>query len=339
MPALQVESFSVDRSAITVILPTCDRPGFLAAAVRSVMAQQLVPEEVLVVDDGAAQSAEETLQPIMHGAGLLTRVIAGPRQGPAAARNVGWQSARGQLIAFLDDDDLWHPRKLAWQASWFSLRPGLGLLGTQALRLPPSPAAAGADMGAVGRGADLPQAPAPPRPVSRWALLRANRLPMSSVLVRRCCLEQSGGFDEALPLAQDWDLWLRIAERWQVASLPAPLTIYRIHPGQRSQDGAAMRLCEAEVMRRALARAPGAQTGRWSCGGAPGALWLRAAARRRLSWAHYRLGRVLLRRGEPAEAVREFRAALSLSPLHPLVWGSLARCVLAARALAGGVGP
>lgn len=136
-------------------------------------------------------------------------------------------------------------------------------------------------------------------------------------MVRRECLDECGGFDESLPLAQDWDLWLRAADGWEIGLLTAPLAIYRLHPEQRSRDGMAMREWEAEVIRRAIARIPEAGA-------------LRGIARRRLSWAHCRLGRVLIRRGQRESAAGELKQALSLYPLHPLIWGSLALCALAA---------
>jgi glycosyltransferase involved in cell wall biosynthesis len=305
----------VDLPTISVILPTRDRPEYLVEAIRSVSAQQPPPDEVLVVDDGPTRSAAQVLRLLAAASSAPIELIPGPGKGPAAARNLGIRWARGQLIALLDDDDLWLPGKLLRQAECLVQRPEVGLLGTLCVRARRPPA----------DHPPLRRAP-PPRYVPLAALLRANRFALSSVVIRKECLDGCGGFDESLPLAQDWDLWLRVAARWSVALLPARLTVYRLHPGQRSQDQAAMRAWEGEVVRRALARG--------------GSSWpLQAAARRRLSWAHYRLGRALLKRGDAGTAWPELKEALSLSPLHPLVWGSLARCALAVRSLAGVVEP
>jgi hypothetical protein len=157
------------------------------------------------------------------------------------------------------------------------------------------------------------------------ALLRANRLVASSVIARRDCLQQLGGFDESLPLAQDWDLWLRVGEKWEVAVLPEPLVFYRRHAEQRSIDFVEMRYWEGEVLRRALAR------------GLP-SRWLRGVVRRRLAWSHVRLGRLLAGRGEVGRAREEFKEAMDLFRWSPLAWAGLIRSALA-RGTPAGVKP
>jgi len=139
---------------------------------------------------------------------------------------------------------------------------------------------------------------------------------MSSVLARRESLLEAGGFDEGLPLAQDWDLWLRVKQRWEMAVVQQDLTLYRRHEGQRSADQVAMRRWEGEVVQRALAR-DGLGT------------WARGVGRRRLAWCHARLGRLLLRRREIREARAELRESMELFPFNPVVWTALARCLFA----------
>nr|NIQ98622.1 glycosyltransferase [Gemmatimonadales bacterium] len=116
----------VDLPTISVILPTRDRPEYLLAAVGSVLAQRVLPTELLVVDDGSGEDALEALGPLSKDSKVPSRVLAGPGRGPAAARNVGLREAAGELVAFLDDDDLWLPQKLEWQLGWLAERPKLG---------------------------------------------------------------------------------------------------------------------------------------------------------------------------------------------------------------------
>jgi len=304
---------AVDLPTISVILPTRDRPAYLRAAAESVLAQTLRPAELVVVDDGSRDCAARVLDALPQSGTFPVRRLRGPRSGPAAARNAGLRKAVGELVAFLDDDDVWLPEKLEWQARWFAARPSLGLVGTDCVRTHDP---AGEQFG-------LGKQPRRLRRVSRGALLRGNRLAMSSVVARRECFSECGCFEESLSLAQDWDMWLRIGARWTIGIVPAPLTLYRLHGGQRSADHAAMRSWEVEVVSRALAR------------GGLGGRWLEGVARRRLAWAHCRLGRVLAREGEREQAVQELKQAMRAFRCHPVVWGALTRCVLSGGALAG----
>lgn len=305
------------RPTISAILPTRDRPRLVVEAAASVLAQRLPPDELVVVEDGSAGEARRALGPLLGRARFPVRFLRGPGRGPGAARNVGIEAAAGELLAFIDDDDLWRPEKLLWQVEQLAARPGLGVLGTGVVR---SDRPASLRRRAVQESARL-------RRISMHALVRANRLAMSSVVARRRCFEEVGGFDEGLPLAQDWDMWLRVAESWEVAALSAPLTVYRLHGDQRTAQQSALRRREAEVIGRVLER------------GAVAGKGLGGVAQRRLAWAHCRLGRLLLREGNMEGAARELRESLSLFVVNPVTWGALARCALARRALAGAERP
>ena len=299
--------------SVSVVLPTRGRPMLLREAVRSVQGQTLPPSEIVVVDDGGEGEAERALAPFRRAAGIPVGVVEGPGRGPGAARNAGIAAATGELIAFLDDDDLWLPQKLEWQVGWFLRRPSVGVVGTLWTE---AEGIEGVE-GAAGRK--------PPRlrRVSPRALIKANRLATSGVVVRRECVDRCGRFDESLALAQDWDLWLRMAQDWEVGIVPARLVVYRRHEGQRSADRARMRRWEGEVVRRALE------------GGGLGGRGREGDGRRRLAWAHGRLGRLLAREGEIKGAMDELWESVSLFPYNPLIWASMARCAVARRTLAG----
>ena len=108
-------------SVISVVIPTHNRPRSLQNAVASVRAQTNPPREIVVVDDGSRPPVDSKL---FDGSTIPIRVVRNVEaRGPAAARNVGVNHASGDLVAFLDDDDTWVPRKLEFVAACFARHP------------------------------------------------------------------------------------------------------------------------------------------------------------------------------------------------------------------------
>ena len=197
---------------VSVIIPTYNRASLVQEAVASVLAQTYRDFELLVVDDG---STDGTLEALASFAGEI-RVLSLPvRRGVSGARNAGIAAAQGEWRAFLDADDLWLPEKLARQMAFMEAHPQLLLSQTEeiwvrrGLRVNPprSHAKAGGD-------------------IFLRSLERCLVSPSAVVLHRRL-LDAHGGFDEALPAAEDYDLWLRLAWRYEVGLLPEPLVIKR----------------------------------------------------------------------------------------------------------------
>ena len=104
---------------VSVAIPTYNSAKFIQATLKSVLNQSVAPAEILIVDDG---STDETID-ILSSYGSSIRVIRQSNQGVAAARNALARNASGDLVAFLDHDDLWHPRYLETQCSGFRLHP------------------------------------------------------------------------------------------------------------------------------------------------------------------------------------------------------------------------
>jgi len=107
---------------ISCVVPVYNCAAYIAEALNSIFAQTLRPVEVIVVDDGSTDATARTIAEQQ----LPVRYVYQENAGPAAARNHGIALARGDFLAFLDGDDLWHPEKLARQASRFQARPDLG---------------------------------------------------------------------------------------------------------------------------------------------------------------------------------------------------------------------
>jgi glycosyltransferase involved in cell wall biosynthesis len=108
---------------ITCVVPVYNGERFLAETIESILAQTHQPIEVIVVDDGSTDGTPE----VTASFGNAVRCVRQANAGLAAARNTGIEHARGEFVAFLDADDLWHPEKLARQMTRFQARPDLDL--------------------------------------------------------------------------------------------------------------------------------------------------------------------------------------------------------------------
>lgn len=118
-------------SAVTAVVPCFGASATLERALASIAAQTQPPAETLLVDDGNPPEESRRIAAIAaFFPALRLRVLRLERNaGAGSARNAGWAEARGTLIAFLDSDDVWHPRKLALQTAWMAAAPGLALSG------------------------------------------------------------------------------------------------------------------------------------------------------------------------------------------------------------------
>lgn len=226
---------------VSVVIPTYNYGRYVTEAVESVLAQTHPAGEIVVVDDGSTDDTRERLQPYMD----RIRYVHQNNQGLPAARNTGIRAARGDLIALLDSDDLWHPRKLALQVQFMERSPEVGLVA--------------ADMvGDLKHGwpevGDLSSLPA--RPFTLRDLLIRSRFGPSSVLVHRQCFEAAGYFDPGLRSAEDRDMWIRIASHFPIGKIEAPLWWYRLHGGNMSAAAVRMEEYEMKVLRRALESFP-----------------------------------------------------------------------------------
>jgi glycosyltransferase involved in cell wall biosynthesis len=205
----------MSQPSVSVIIPSYNSGHWVTQAVDSALAQTLRPIQIIVIDDGSKDDTRQRMEPL---AGWGVEYVYQQNAGVSAARNAGVKRAAGDLVAFLDADDVWHPRKLELQAAVMAARPELVMLGSARFDWPgpiPSIASAG---GAV-------------REIAWRRLLVKNYFITSSIVVRRTALAGLGPnpFDGALQGPEDYDLWLRLAENGKAANLDLPLTGYRSH--------------------------------------------------------------------------------------------------------------
>jgi glycosyltransferase involved in cell wall biosynthesis len=205
---------------ISAIVPTWNRRTSLARAVSSVLSQSFDDFELVVVDDGSDDGTAEILASSARR-GRLRVVSHAGRLGVSAARNSGIAVSSGRLVAFLDSDDEWLPGKLAAQAAFMLERPRLMISQCQEIwirdgrRVNPG-------FRHLKKAGDI-----------FLDSLRLCLVSPSSTIMRRELLEETGGFDESLPAAEDYDLWLRVSARWEVGLLDRPLTVR--HGGRSDQ--------------------------------------------------------------------------------------------------------
>ena len=181
-------------------------------AVESALSQTVPPLEVIVVDDGSTDGIEEALRPYSGRITLLSK----ENGGRASARNFGVAHAQGELVSFLDADDVYEQARLEALGRLAAARPDLGVLMTDA--------SLEVEGRVVGRFcAETPFA------VDDQRLAILDRCFVVCPCVRRSRLVDAGGFDEAIPMGEDWECWIRLIMRGvQVGLVDAPLYRYRI---------------------------------------------------------------------------------------------------------------
>lgn len=204
---------------ISVVIPTRNRRERLREAITSVQAQNWPTLEIIVVDEASIDGTDAMLAEMANIDPRL-RVLRNPTPlGGSGARNVGWQVATGEYVAFLDDDDIWLPGKLLHQHALLAANPRAAAVSCSFILSMP------------GRPDVIKRLHAP---LDEHELLRANHLGGASVcLVRRQSLTHIGGFDPALRSGQDWDLWLKLHAVGEILVCPEPLVRYVMHADER----------------------------------------------------------------------------------------------------------
>jgi glycosyltransferase involved in cell wall biosynthesis len=259
----------VQAATVSVVVSTHNRRELLLTTLRSVLTQEAVNLELIVVDDGSTDATADAVRRLNDERITLLRNEQPIRV--AAARNMGAAAARGAWIAFLDDDDLWSPQKLARQLEAADTTNRNWVY---------------AGVVEIDRSGVLIGGEPPPTPEAlAETLTTKNVMPAgcSNVMVRADVFRSVGGFDEDLRHLADWALWLRLLHRGGPACVSLPLVAYRIHAGQASLDWHGM-IAEGRILQARY----GANLN---------------SIRRWLAWSH-------LRRGERGLAVRAYRDAV-----------------------------
>ena len=211
---------------VSIIVPAHNSEAFIESSLESALAQTYPNIEVIVVNDGSTDRTSLILERYSDRIQVLDQT----NQGAGVARNTGIRQARGKYIAFLDADDLWVESKLELQVQYLQQNPDIHAVYNQWLELYPN------ETGAY----ILPELQQPDadeeirinKDLSGWLynkLLMDCILHTSSVLVSRSIVETVGNFDPAFRKGQDYDYWLRLSRKTQIAKLDYVLSFYRIN--------------------------------------------------------------------------------------------------------------
>lgn len=206
---------------VSVVMAVYNGERYLADAVESTLSQSFADWELVVVDDGSTDGSSRILA---EYAAADPRVVVHRQEngGMAAALNQGLDLARAPLVARLDADDLSLPGRLEQQHRFLRDHPEVGMVGGQA-----------AIIDRNGREVAEARYPLDDKAI-RDQMKRTTAFVHSSVMIRREVLDRTGGYRSQFDSAEDLDLWLRVAERAQLAHLPEKVAAYRIHPEQTS---------------------------------------------------------------------------------------------------------
>ena len=207
-------------SSVSVVIPTYKHRDFVARTLETVFAQTAPPLEVIVVNDGSPDDTADVLRTLVESGQI--RYIEQPNAGQAAARNRGLAEARGEYVAFLDDDDEWPADKLAWQ--------------TDALRAAPEAVLVYGSFRLI-RDGQLQAHEPMPRPAGRVARDFRQQcwiMTPGQTLMRTTAVRELGGFDTSIWGSDDWDLYIRLAARGTFLYEDRVALHYRQHAGNAS---------------------------------------------------------------------------------------------------------
>lgn len=292
---------------VSIVIPTFNRAGWLADTVKSARAA-CADAEIIVVDDASTDETPEICASLEG----IRYIRLSENRGTSWARNVAIEESNSDYIAFLDDDDLRLPNSLEAQLRVLKDFPDVGMVY--------GPAYVGEHRFSLPTGWIVPDEC--PRGDVYWALLEANFVATSTVVARKQALLDAGLFDPDLDVLEDYDLWIRVAERHWLDAVDEPVAVYRMRAeasGQKTSDRAYHERGHKALHRRLLARDRAESAGWWR--------------RRRTHNRHMNViygslihdAAVALTNGDPRSAWDYLIAAVRINPLHikahiGLVW-------------------
>ena len=312
---------------VSVVIPTYNNAHYIRAALDSVLGQSMRDYEVIVVDDGSTDGTREVIE--AYGPGV--RYHWQENGGLAVARNTGLQLATGEMLTYLDADDIWEPENLAIKAAILDHNQDVGgvfsefsIFDDEGPRHPrgtrqmfPFFERTGltlADVLIENRSVSLPDGGT----VALLAghvfdrLFWGNFILPTSMLIRVRAARETGNFRPELRTQQDYEYWLRFTRRFPLAYVDRPLVRYRRHARQLTDHSRIENILRAVESIISQYEADFASRGR------------SGEYRRRLAGVHLELSKVCLGQGRRVEARACLKSSISLAPLNAEAYAALA---------------
>lgn len=215
-----------ENACISVIIPSFNAANYITHAIDSVLAQTYRHFEIIIIDDGSTDNTHELLTKYVRE-GKLSYFYQ-KNAGLSAARNAGIDKATGSYIALLDADDLWDSAKLYRQISLIHSSEDIGMVFTDFNTFN--------DGMLLTRGKNAVKFKDNSVITFNELFSSHNFIYPSTVLIRKVVFDRCGLFDTALRAVEDYDMWLRIAQTFQVVGINQPLTHIRVHASNMSRD-------------------------------------------------------------------------------------------------------
>ncbi|MCL1464459.1 glycosyltransferase [Argonema galeatum] len=227
---------------ISVIIPVYNGENTIRETIESVLNQTFKDFELIVINDG---STDSTLDVVSNIQDSRLKVFSYPNAKQAASRNRGLSQATGEYVSFIDADDLWKPDKLEAQLKALQENPeaGVAYSWTDLIDESGNFIRGGANIYWQGES---------------YARMLLNDFVESgsNPLIRAQAIKEVGNFDESLPPAEDWDMWIRLASRYPFVVVPSAQVLYRVRANSSSTNVSKMEAVSLRIIERAYAEAP-----------------------------------------------------------------------------------
>ncbi len=210
---------------VSVIIPAYNSESFIKETLQSVSAQSYKNFEVIVVNDGSTDKTRDIISEFVASDKRFC-LIEKENGGAASARNLGVEKAKGDLIAFLDSDDLWHPDKILKQVQYLKKYPEVGFASCLAVIIDENSNSRGLLGGRIFNGNCYKKMLEASGGISGGSIL----------LVRKECLDKADKFQTELEHYEDWGMWLSLAKMFHMVTVPKILVGYRRSFNSKSRD-------------------------------------------------------------------------------------------------------